>query len=42
MLALDLGPVEIPTRYRRVLTDDNAPIEWLMDLALLETLSRPD
>ncbi len=37
-LGLDLRPIDVPSRHRRVLTDDHAPIEWLTDLALLEAL----
>ncbi len=32
------GRPEQGVRYRRVLTDDDAPIEWITDLALLEAL----
>ena len=37
-VGLDLQPVDVPRRHRRVLTDDHAPVEWLTDLALLEAL----
>jgi spermidine synthase len=37
-LGLALRAIDAPERHRRVLTDDDAPIEWLTDLALLETL----
>jgi len=37
-LALDLRPLDVPERHRRLLTDDHAPIEWLTDLALVEAL----
>jgi len=40
-LGVELQPIDVPTRYRRVLTDDHAPIEWLTDLALLEALVSP-
>jgi spermidine synthase len=40
-LGVEPQPVDVPARYRRVLTDDHAPVEWLTDLALLEALVSP-
>jgi predicted membrane-bound spermidine synthase len=37
-VGLEMRPIDVPSRHRRVLTDDHAPIEWLTDLALLEAL----
>lgn len=37
-VGLGFRAIEVPAEYRRVLTDDDAPIEWLTDLALLEAL----
>jgi 4-amino-4-deoxy-L-arabinose transferase-like glycosyltransferase len=37
-LGLGLRTMDVPPEHRRVLTDDDAPIEWLTDLALLEAL----
>lgn len=37
-VGVSLHPLDVPAEYRRVLTDDHAPIEWITDRALLEAV----